>query len=145
MLSLIILKPDAVERRLIGPLLTAIETVGDVQFIEMRKLWPPELKELYKQHSNKEYWPRIESFMSRGPSVIVVVDHIGDLRQTAVTLRERYHRFSANKAENMIHCSEHGEGIREIGLIARGYQWPDTNFINPVVVIDGMISSPSLQ
>jgi len=73
--SLILFKPDAVQRRLCGALLSRLETKG-LKLVGLKMLQVT--KELsakhYAEHVTKPFYPLLEQFITSGPVVAVVVE-----------------------------------------------------------------------
>ena len=84
--TFIILKPDAMEKRLVGTILARFEAAGfDVVACKMARLSSALLREHYAHVAAKPFYPEIEAFMSRRPVVMValqgdnVVQRVRDL------------------------------------------------------------------
>ena len=73
--TLILFKPDAVQRRLAGKLLTRLEDRG-LKIVGMKMLRVS--KELsarhYAEHVNKPFYPLLEQFITSGPVVALVAE-----------------------------------------------------------------------
>jgi len=73
--TLIILKPDAVQRGLVGAVLSRFEARGlSISGMKMVMLSPATLSEHYSHIADKPFFPGIAAFMSSCPVVIVVVE-----------------------------------------------------------------------
>jgi len=73
--TLILFKPDAVERRLCGELLSRIEKKGlKIVGLKMLKVTPELSKQHYAEHVSKPFYPLLESFITSGPVVAVAVE-----------------------------------------------------------------------
>ncbi|MCA9111558.1 MAG: nucleoside-diphosphate kinase [Planctomycetaceae bacterium] len=73
--SLILFKPDAVERRLCGKLLSRIEDKGlNIVGLKLIKVTPDLAKQHYAEHVEKPFYPDLESFITSGPVVALVVE-----------------------------------------------------------------------
>ena len=73
--TLIILKPDAVQRGLLGAVLTRFEARGfSIAGMKMVQLSQALLKEHYSHIADKPFFPGIASFMSSSPVVVAVVE-----------------------------------------------------------------------
>ncbi|TWT57972.1 Nucleoside diphosphate kinase [Thalassoglobus neptunius] len=72
--SLILLKPDAVQRRLCGEIISRLEKKG-LKLVGMKMLVVT--KELaakhYEEHVEKPFYPLLEEFITSGPVVAIVV------------------------------------------------------------------------
>lgn len=73
--TLILAKPDAVQRRLVGRIVTRIEDKG-LSIIGMKMLQvTPQLSQLhYAEHVSKSFYPDLEAFITSGPVVALVVE-----------------------------------------------------------------------
>jgi nucleoside-diphosphate kinase len=73
--TLVLLKPDAVERGLVGTILGRLEAKGlKIVALDQRTLDPDTLAEHYAEHVGKSFYDDLVSFMSRGPVVALVVE-----------------------------------------------------------------------
>lgn len=73
--TLILFKPDAVEKHLIGQVLARFEAAGfHVRGIKMMQLDDAILREHYSHVADKPFFPDIVSFMSRTPVVALALE-----------------------------------------------------------------------
>jgi nucleoside-diphosphate kinase len=73
--TLVLLKPDAVERGLVGAVLARIEAKGlTIAAMELRTLDTDILARHYEEHVGKPFYDDLVAFMSRGPIVALVVE-----------------------------------------------------------------------
>ena len=73
--TLVLLKPDAVERGLVGNILSRFETKGlKIVAMELRKLDSAILARHYEEHQGKGFYNDLLAFMSRNPVVALVVE-----------------------------------------------------------------------
>ncbi|MGW7521642.1 nucleoside-diphosphate kinase [Streptomyces sp. NPDC054796] len=74
--TLVLLKPDAVRRGLIGEILGRIESKAGwtIAALELRTLDRATLETHYGEHEGKPFYEPLMQFMSSGPSVVVVVE-----------------------------------------------------------------------
>ena len=73
--TLAIIKPDAVERRLIGKILSRIEESGSkIVALRMASLSKEEAEGFYKVHAHRPFFDSLTSYMSSGPVVLAVVE-----------------------------------------------------------------------
>ena len=73
--TLIILKPDAVQRGLLGAVLSRFEARGlSIAGMKMVKLSSATLSEHYSHIADKPFFPGIAAFMSSCPVVVAVVE-----------------------------------------------------------------------
>jgi nucleoside-diphosphate kinase len=126
--TLIILKPDAVERQLVGELINRFERKG-LQIVAMRMLRiTPELaKKHYAEHAAKPFYPGLEEYITsnpvvaailEGPEAIAVVRRLvgatNGIEAVAGTIRGD---FSLSSQRNLVHASDSPESAeREIKI-----------------------------
>ncbi len=73
--SLVLIKPDGVQRGLVGEILGRIETKGyTLVAFDLRSAGPEQLAEHYVDHLAKPFYPALTEFMSSGPIVAVVIE-----------------------------------------------------------------------
>lgn len=127
--TLVLLKPDAVERGLVGSILSRIEAKGlTIVAMELRTLDSDILARHYEEHVGKPFYNDLVAFMSRGPTVAMVVEGPED---TWEVLRTMMGATNPRKAapgtirgdlgilftENLVHGSDSLESAeREINI-----------------------------
>ena len=73
--TLILFKPDAVQRKLCGELLSRIERKGlQVIGLKMLQVTPEQSKQHYAEHVERPFYPGLEAFITSGPIVAVAVE-----------------------------------------------------------------------
>ena len=73
--TLVLLKPDAVERNLVGEILGRFEAQGlNVVAMELRLLDSAILARHYEEHQGKGFYAELVAFMSRGPVVALALE-----------------------------------------------------------------------
>jgi len=73
--TLVLCKPDAVERRLVGEIVRRIEQKGlTIVALELRQLDLETAKHHYAEHAGKPFFDDLVSFITRSPLVAMVVD-----------------------------------------------------------------------
>ena len=126
--TFILLKPDCVQRRLMGEVISRFERKG-LNFVAMRMLRiTPELaKRHYAEHVAKAWYPTLEAFITGGPVVAAVVEGLeaiqvvrdmlgatSGLQAAPGTIRCDY---SSSRQMNLVHGSDGPEAAkREIAL-----------------------------
>ena len=126
--TFIMLKPDCVQRRLIGRVIARFEDKG-LSFVAMKMLRiTPELaKQHYAEHVEKAWYPNLEGFITGGPVVAAVVEGLeairvvremlgatSGLKAAPGTVRGD---FSSSRQMNLVHGSDGPEAAeREIAL-----------------------------
>lgn len=130
--SLVLVKPDGVERNLIGAILARIETKG-YRVAELKMLVPSRelLEQHYAEHQGKPFFEPLVEFMGSGPVVAAVIEGdrvieglrtmMGPSEPTtapAGTIRGDLGRDWGEKVQkNLIHGSDSPESAeREIGI-----------------------------
>ena len=126
--TLILLKPDCVQRRLIGRILTRFEDKGlNIVALKLMKITPELSKKHYAEHVQKGWYPTIEAFITGGPVVAGIVEGLeairvvremlgatSGLKAAAGTIRGD---FSSSRQMNLVHASDGPEAAqREIAL-----------------------------
>ena len=129
--TLIILKPDAVKRKLMGKIIERIENKNyNIEFMSMKTLTVGELNYHYEEHKEKPFFSDLVSYMSSGPVVVMVVtgDNVikgmrkltgatDPLESDAGSIRGM---FVSTKNENLIHASDSPESAhREVSYFLR--------------------------
>ncbi len=73
--TLVLCKPDAVERRLVGEIVRRIEGKGlTITAMELRTLDEATAKQHYAEHEGKPFFGDLVSFITRSPLVAMVVE-----------------------------------------------------------------------
>lgn len=130
--TLILLKPDAVERSLRGEILRRIEAKGyQIVALSQRVAQPAELAAHYAEHEGKPFYQPLVDYMGDGPIVAVVAEGervIEGFRSLAGatdpttaapgTIRGDLGRqWDAPVIQNLVHGSDSPESAaREIGI-----------------------------
>ncbi|XP_021492789.1 nucleoside diphosphate kinase, mitochondrial [Meriones unguiculatus] len=126
--ALVKVKPDGVQRRLVGTVIQRFEMRG-FRLVGMKMLQAPEsiLAEHYHHLQKKPFYPALISYMSSGPVVVMVwegdnvvrisrvmVGHTDSIKAAPGTIRGD---FSVHISRNVIHASDSVEAAqREIQL-----------------------------
>jgi len=76
--TLMILKPDAAERNLIGSILARVEAAGlKIVRMEMIQLTPERARKFYHVHEGRPFLDDLVAYMSRGPVVVAALQAEG--------------------------------------------------------------------
>lgn len=113
----IMLKPDALERGLIGEILTRIEHKGyRIEQMKMITLDEPILREHYAHIADKPFFPDTLAYMTRGPVLAMVVAGENAVRGMRILMgATRFEDaaagtirgdFAHSTTENLIHGSD---------------------------------------
>lgn len=75
--SLVLIKPDGVKRSLSGKIIQRFEDVG-LKIVGMKMIWVDEesAKEHYYEHVEKDFYPGLESLLTLGPVVAMVLEGV---------------------------------------------------------------------
>ncbi len=115
--TLVIIKPDAINRCLIGRTITRFEEKGlKIIGLKMEKLNVYSMREHYKHHEDKPFYDEILEFMTSIPSILLVIegkDAVNTIRKLIGptcgrdaepgTIRGDY---SMSTQTNIVHASE---------------------------------------
>lgn len=121
--TFVIFKPDAMEKRIVGTVLSRFESAGfTVIGCKMARLSPSLLREHYAHVADKPFYPEIEGFMKSRPVIMLalqgddVVKRVRDLlgptdsRKAAKgTIRGD---FGTDMMKNVVHASDSVENGR---------------------------------
>jgi len=130
--TLVLCKPDAVERKLVGEIIRRIETKNlSIVALEMRELEVDVAEVHYGEHNGKPFFADLVEFITRSPLVAMVVEG-PDAQPVMRTLMGTTNPRDAapgtirgdlaiELTENLIHGSDSPESAaREIGLFFPG-------------------------
>jgi nucleoside-diphosphate kinase len=126
--TLILFKPDCVQRRLTGRILARFEDKGfNVIAMKLMQISPDLAKKHYAEHVQKGWYPTLEQFITGGPIVAAVLEGLevirvvremlgatSGLKAAPGTIRGD---FSSSRQMNLVHASDGPEpAAREIEL-----------------------------
>jgi len=127
--TLVLLKPDTVERKLVGEVLSRFEAKNlDIVAMELRTLDADTLERHYAEHVGKGFYGDLVAFMSRGPVVAMVIEGPEDTWEVVRNMMGATNPRSAAPGtirgdlgilftENLVHGSDSLESAeREIGI-----------------------------
>jgi nucleoside-diphosphate kinase len=115
--TLVLLKPDCVQRRLVGRILARFEEKGlSLVAMKMMRVTPELAKRHYAEHVHKSWYPNLEGFITaaplvaaiiEGPEAIAVVRSMvgatNGLKAAPGTIRGD---FSCSQQMNLVHASD---------------------------------------
>ena len=115
--TLVLLKPDCVQRRLMGQILSRFEAKGlNVIAMKMLQVTPELAKQHYAEHVEKPFYPGLEAFITGAPVVAMVIEGLeaigvvrdmlgatSGLKASAGTIRGD---FSSSRQMNLVHASD---------------------------------------
>lgn len=127
--SVILIKPDGVQRGLIGEIIHRFERKGlRLAAIKMISLTDAILDEWYAHHKDKPFFPKLKSYMKSYPVVAMLwegLDSVATIRTMIGITKAREANpgtirgdFAMSQQYNLIHASENKEAAdKESGLI----------------------------
>lgn len=76
--TLVVIKPDAVQRRLVGRIVQRLEDRG-LRIVAMKMLHVSQdlARRMYAVHEGKDFYPPLLKFITSGPIVAMVVEGVG--------------------------------------------------------------------
>lgn len=126
--TLILIKPDAIKRKLIGEIIRRFELKGlDIIDLKQIRLTPELADRHYQEHIEKPFYPGLKEFITSGPVIAMILEG----RLAIEVVRKMVGVTDSAKAEagtirgdlslygnqNMIHASDSAESAkREISL-----------------------------
>jgi nucleoside-diphosphate kinase len=131
--TLVICKPDAVERRLVGEIVNRIERKGlRLVAAELRYITAEVAEVHYAEHRGKAFFEELVAFITRSPVVVMVVEGPADTFKIVRTLIGATNPVEAapgtvrgdlatETGENLVHGSDSPESAaREIEIFFPG-------------------------
>jgi nucleoside-diphosphate kinase len=115
--TLVLLKPDCVQRRLIGRVLSRFEEKGlNLIAMKLMRVTPELAKRHYAEHVHKDWYPHLEKFITGAPIVAAIVEGpeairvvremvgaTNGLKAAPGTIRGDY---SSSHQMNLVHASD---------------------------------------
>jgi len=127
--TLVICKPDAVERGLVGEILSRIERrTLKIVAAELRVIDRDLAAQHYAEHEGKGFYEELVTFIGRSPALVFVVEGPGDTWKALRTMMGATNPldsapgtirgdFGIEMSENLIHGSDSAEAAaREIAI-----------------------------
>jgi nucleoside-diphosphate kinase len=130
--TLVLLKPDCVQRRLMGRVLARFEDKGlNISAMKLMRITPELARRHYAEHVHKAWYPELEAFITGGPVLAMIVEGpevirvvrdmagvTNGLKANPGTIRGD---FSASQQMNLVHASDGPESApREIEIFFPG-------------------------
>lgn len=132
--TLIILKPDAVQRRLVGRILGRFEDKG-LQIVAMKftRLKKETVEEHYAPHREKPFYQGLVRYMTSNPVLVLALKGRRAIEVCRKLLGKTFGYeaepgtirgdFGISKSMNLVHASDSAESAeRELGLFFSGYE-----------------------
>lgn len=126
--SLVLIKPDAVERNLIGKILEVYEGAGlKIKAMEMKQINKEFAEKHYEEHRDKQFFNSLIKYITRSPLVALIlegenaIDKIRSLNGATNPEKAEFgtirRRFALSGTENSVHASDSIESAeKEIKL-----------------------------
>jgi nucleoside-diphosphate kinase len=127
--TLVLLKPDAVERSLVGQIIARFEAKGlRLAACELRTLGADTLAQHYAEHVDKPFYGDLVKFMSRGPVMAMVLEGQDDTWEVVRSMMGATNPsaaapgtirgdFALEMTENLVHGSDSADSAeREISI-----------------------------
>ena len=122
-ITLMMIKPDAIEKGYIGNILEKVTTAGfKIKALKLTQLSKKDAESFYEIHKNRPFFNELIVFISRGPILAAILEKenaVSDFRTligatnpeeaAEGTLRKLY---ATSKSENAIHGSDSDENAR---------------------------------
>ena len=122
--SMVLIKPDGVEREIIGNIISVYEDNAlKVENLKLMKATREIAEKHYSQHKDKPFFEELIAFITRGPLVAMILegeDAVSRIRAingatnpdeaAEGTIR---HRYGRSKTENIVHASDSVEKAKE--------------------------------
>ena len=115
--TLVLLKPDCLQRRLMGRMISRFEDKG-LNIIAMKMMWVTRelARKHYAEHLDKAFYPSLEQFITSGPVVAMLIEGpeavrvvremlgaTSGLKSPSGTIRGDY---SSSRQMNLVHASD---------------------------------------
>ena len=122
--SVVLIKPDGVERNIIGNIISCYEANG-LKIVELKLIQATrEIAEKhYCQHKGKDFYEELITFITRSPLCAIILkgeDAVARVRQingatspTDAAEGTIRHRYARSKTENCVHASDTVESANE--------------------------------
>lgn len=139
--TLVLLKPDCVERRLIGQIISRFEAKGlNIAAMKMLRVTPELAKKHYAEHVTKPFYPSLEEFITSAPIVAMAIEGLDVIRlvrdmlgatnglnAAPGTIRGDY---SSSRQMNLVHASDSQESAsRELKLYFSANEFCDHDLL----------------
>ncbi|NOW89499.1 nucleoside-diphosphate kinase [Clostridium beijerinckii] len=122
--SVVLVKPDGVERNIIGNILSCYEDNGlKIVALKLMRATREVAEKHYSQHKGKDFYEELITFITRSPLCALILqgeDAVARIRKingaTSPTDAEEgtiRHRYARSKTENCVHASDTVESAKE--------------------------------
>ncbi|MDD6793933.1 MAG: nucleoside-diphosphate kinase [Clostridiaceae bacterium] len=118
--SLVLIKPDGVERNIIGNIISCYEDNGlKVKALKMMKATEEIASKHYAQHQGKDFYDELIGFITRSPLVAIILEGEDAVKRVrgingATDPKDAFegsirYRYAKSKTENVVHASDSPE------------------------------------
>jgi nucleoside-diphosphate kinase len=126
--TLILLKPDAVQRGLVGQILGRFEAKGlKLVAMKLMQITPDLAAKHYEQHKERKFYPGLVKFMTSSPVVALALEGIDAIKICRTLMGATFGAdaapgtirgdFGVSRSYNLVHGSDSPEAAaRELGL-----------------------------
>ena len=122
--SVVLIKPDGVERNIIGNIISCYEANGlKVVELKLMKATREIAEKHYCQHKGKDFYEELITFITRSPLCAIILkgeDAVARIRSingatspTDAAEGSIRHRYARSKTENCVHASDTVESAKE--------------------------------
>ncbi|EKQ51059.1 MULTISPECIES: nucleoside-diphosphate kinase [unclassified Clostridium] len=122
--SVVLIKPDGVERNIIGNILSCYEDNGlKIVALKLMKASREIAEQHYSQHKGKDFYEELITFITRSPLCAAILqgeDAVARIRNingatspTDAAEGTIRHRYARSKTENCVHASDTIESAKE--------------------------------
>ena len=140
--TLLVIKPDAIQRGLIGEIISRIERKGlQIIALKMLQLTDEEVDQLYDIHVEKDFYPLLKSFILSGPLIAIAIQGeacVKIVRKLAGVTNSPEAEpgtirgdFGVNLTKNIVHSSDKPErALYELNVLFREEDYVNYSLIN---------------
>lgn len=115
--TFIIVKPDALQRNLLGEIITRFEKKGlKIAALKMQTISDAKVEEHYAHHVDKPFFPGLKSFMQSAPVVMMILEGVEAVETVRLITGETKGRaadagtirgdFAMSMQANIVHASD---------------------------------------
>lgn len=125
--TMIFIKPDAIEKRLVGKIITRFEEEGfDIMDIVLLELSREDAEEFYGVHKGKDFFERNIAFVISGPVIAIVLEGENIIERVRTVMGSTFNPepgtirsdFGIHNERTLMHASDSPEAVSfEIGVI----------------------------
>ena len=148
--SFVMMKPDAVARRLMGKILNRFEEKGlQLKAIKLMTISEDLAKEHYGEHSEKPFFNDLVEYITSGPVLATVIEGedaislirkmVGATNPQEADLGTIRGDYAVETGRNIIHASDAPESAeREIGLFFNENELVDYNMVDNTWIYENL-------